>query len=71
MDVVIFAVVVLAVAAFVAAPLYAGDGAGQSPASAPPAPVGDPLLDLEIDRESGLLTDGEYRRERADLEPPD
>jgi hypothetical protein len=72
MDVVIVAIVLVALTAFVAAPLYTP--------SAPNAAVGDPsiqarhealvraLRELEVDHASGLLPDGDYERERAALE---
>jgi len=71
MDVLLFSVVVIGLAAFVAAPLYRGS-------TQPPAP-GDPaqarraaleraVRDLEIDRASGLVDAESYAAERAVLD---
>lgn len=72
MDVVVFAVILIALAAFVAAPLY-GRGSLQ--------PTEDPsvsnarrdallaaLRELEVDKASGLLDSAEYETERSALE---
>jgi cytochrome c-type biogenesis protein CcmI len=71
MDVVAFAVILVALAAFVAAPLYR-----QSAADAPEPPSADSraeadlraLGDLEVDRESGLIDDADYAQERSAIE---
>jgi hypothetical protein len=70
MDVVVLAVVLVALAAFVAAPLYRLSGS--PPPRAEAAGHGEALTtaleDLEIDRVSGLYDDAEYADERRTLE---
>jgi cytochrome c-type biogenesis protein CcmI len=72
MDVIAFAIVLLALAAFVAAPLYSRvrpeSQPGDAAADAHRAAVTDALSDLAVDRASGLITEREYARERASLE---
>jgi hypothetical protein len=72
MDVVAFAVVLIALTAFVAAPLYARSSrvepSGHSARIARRETLLSALRELEIDRASGLITDDAYERERAALE---
>jgi cytochrome c-type biogenesis protein CcmH/NrfG len=72
MDVVLFALALLALAAFVAAPLYRSTASGERIGTSDTDPRTDALAralrDLEIDRESGLLDDISYAEERAVLE---
>jgi cytochrome c-type biogenesis protein CcmI len=72
MDVAVFAIILVALAAFVAAPLY------RQPQGAEPTLPGETdsraesvraaLRELEVDRASGLLTEAEYEEERSALE---
>jgi hypothetical protein len=72
MDVLLFAIVLVALTAFVAAPLYG------KVTTAPPSHDSAPdsrhealiraLRDLEVDRASGLVPQDAYERERAALE---
>jgi hypothetical protein len=70
MDVAVFAVVLVALAAFVSAPLYRPTLVRTG------APTADPgadaalsaLGELEVDRESGLVDQASYETERAALE---
>lgn len=73
MDVLVFAAVLVGLAAFVAAPLYAK---ASRPAATPDRPdlaarrdaVLAGLRDLEIDHASGLLDEASYEAERSALE---
>lgn len=71
MDALIFAVALLALAAFVARPLYAGSPSAPG-SDAEAAARSDSLVqaldDLEVDRRTGLIDEAEYLRQRAELE---
>lgn len=70
MDVVAFAVILVGLAAFVAAPLYR---AGETPVTARPQldtaahreAADRAIEDLEVDRASGLVDEDSYTRDRA------
>lgn len=72
MDVAVFAIVLVGLTAFVAAPLYAREPLSRDPGGTSPharrEALASALSDLEVDRASGLLTESDYRRERTDLE---
>jgi hypothetical protein len=73
MDVVIVAIVLVALTAFVAAPLYAPSapkdvGGGDPSVQARHQALVGALRELEVDHASGLLPDGDYEREREALE---
>jgi hypothetical protein len=70
MDVVVFAVVLIGLAAYVAAPLYrpAPPGPDDRPDDAGREAAAVALGDLELDRASGLVDEASYERERADLD---
>ena len=71
MDVVLLCLAILAVAAYVAVPLYRGDTApARQPrtASAGAEASRTALADLEVDLASGLIDDATYDHERAVLE---
>lgn len=78
MDVVVLAVVLVGLAAFVAAPLYRVSPPARQRIEAADPERGEALAtaleDLDIDRVSGLYDDAEYADERRALEtrlPPD
>ena len=72
MDVVAFCIVLLALTAFVARPLYArtnpSAGADRREPEATHDVVVRALSDLEIDRASGAVDEATYAAERASLE---
>jgi hypothetical protein len=73
MDVLIFAGILIGLAAFVAAPLYAkasrpATTTGRSALAARSDTVLAGLRDLEIDHASGLLDEASYEAERSALE---
>lgn len=70
MDVVVFAVILIGLAAFVAAPLYrpAPGGRDEGPDDAGLQAVHRAIGDLELDRASGLVDQASYDRERAELD---
>ena len=71
MDVIAFAIVLVALAAYVAVPLYRLPTQSQEPFAADDArtnAVESALSELELDRATGLLDESEYRRALADLE---
>lgn len=71
MDVAVFAIILLALAAFVATPLYRPrhEPLNQSGhRDARDDSLARALADLEVDRESGLLDEKSYSRERSSLE---
>ena len=70
-EVVAFCFVLLALTAFVAAPLYAPRSARQDPGSAADGAserLRQAIDELDVDRASGLLDEGAYRAERSALE---
>ena len=69
MDVLLFCLALVGLAVFVAAPLYGRSAAGP-PAVRPPRDT-DPLLDLEVDRASGLIDPSTYEAERREIERDD
>lgn len=72
MDVAVFSLVLLALTAFVAAPLYRATPKGRrdvgSAAARHTRTLEDALGDLELDRASGLLEQASYEEERAALQ---
>ncbi len=75
MDVLAFAIVLIALTAFVAAPLYGRSGASATGPSgehtvdeARQASLAGALADLEVDHASGLLADPEYQDQLTELE---
>jgi cytochrome c-type biogenesis protein CcmI len=68
-DIAIFALLLVALAAFVASPLYKPASAAELPApDARREALESALRDLELDRASGLLDDASYEQERSALE---
>jgi hypothetical protein len=74
MDVALFCLVLIGLAAFVAAPLYrprpasSSDDPARSVTEARRQALDGALSDLEIDRASGLLDEASYALERGPLE---
>lgn len=73
MDVIVFAVILIGLAAFVASPLYkAADAPDEPPPSldtgARREATDRAIEDLEVDRASGLVDEASYARERAALD---
>lgn len=68
MDVILLALVLVGLAAFVAAPLYSTGATAALPQSRPPPdPTEAALEDLEIDRASGLYDEAGYTEELRTL----
>jgi len=69
MDVVVFAVILVGLAAFVAAPLYRPEPSGRDerPDDSGLQALAQALGDLELDRASGLVDQASYEQERAAL----
>lgn len=70
MDVALFSVALIVLAAFVAAPLYRRDAPAepQRAGTAREQALHGALDDLEVDRASGLLDAGSYAAEKAALQ---
>ncbi len=70
MDVAIFALILIGLAAFVATPLYrpTRQETDVSPDNARQEAITRALRDLELDRASGLVDEASYQRERAALD---